>query len=112
MCEFTVYDLEQPSKRIAEDIVKATTRNGCLTLRKVLGESTTLNGAAILEVDVSKEQMITVSVPLLGSIFKLVELLSSYKKNPTSSLYERISSQWTQAKSEGDLALKSLKKNS
>jgi hypothetical protein len=105
-----VYDIDDPSKRIAEDIVKATTRNGCLTMRKVLGESTTVDNAAILEVDVSKEQMIVSRVPLLGNLFKLAELVSNYEKNPSANLYEKILIQWTDTKSEGDLALKSLKK--
>lgn len=110
MCEFKVYDIDDQSKIIAEDIVKATTRNGSLTMRKVLGESTTLDNGAIIEVDVSKERMIVSNFPLLGSMFKLVELISDHKKNPSASTYEKILSQWTHIKSEGDLALKSLKK--
>jgi predicted RNA-binding protein len=109
MCEFTVYDTDDPSRRIAEDIVKATTKNGHLTIRKVLGESMTLENAAILEVDVSKEQMIVSRSPLLGNISILVELVSDYKKNPSSSLYERILALWNQAKSDGDSTVKSLK---
>jgi predicted RNA-binding protein len=112
MCEFTVYDRDDPSKRIAEDIVKATTKNGCLTIRKVLGESITLENAAILEVDVSKEQMIVTRFPFLGNIARLVELVSDYKKNPSPGLYERILALWNQARSEGDSAVKSLKKKS
>jgi hypothetical protein len=110
LCEFKVYDKDDLSNRISEDIVKATTKNGSLTIKKVLGESTTLDNAAILEVDVSKEQMIITKVPLLGNVFRLVELLSDYKKNPSTSLYEKIAAHWTRTKSEGDLTLKMLKK--
>jgi hypothetical protein len=101
--------MDDQSRMIAEDIVKATTRNGSLTMRKVLGESTTLENGAILEVDVSKEQMTVSKAPLLGSMFKLVELISDHKKNPSASTYDRMMSHWTHMKSEGDLALKSLK---
>ncbi|WXG43423.1 MAG: CooT family nickel-binding protein [Promethearchaeati archaeon SRVP18_Atabeyarchaeia-1] len=109
MCEFTVYDKDDPSKRIAEDIVKATMKNGCLTIRKVLGDSMTLENAVILEVDVSKEQMIISRLPFLGDIAKLVELFSNYRKDPSPTAYQKIVSQWEQAKSEGDSAVRSLK---
>jgi hypothetical protein len=108
LCEFTVYDIDDPSKKIAEDIVKATMKNGCLTIRKILGESVTLENSAILEVDVSKEQMTVTKSPFMGNIAKLVELISDYGRNHSPRVYEKIAALWKKAKSEGDSTINSL----
>ncbi|WXG46032.1 MAG: hypothetical protein WED05_05115 [Candidatus Atabeyarchaeum deiterrae] len=109
MCEFSVYDVNDPSKKIAEDIVRATIRDGSLVASKVLGESLALDNTIILDVDVSRERMLVSRSPLVKNIFKLTELTSDFKKNPSIKLQSEISVLWEQTKSEGDSLMKSMK---
>nr|MDO8134747.1 CooT family nickel-binding protein [Candidatus Njordarchaeum guaymaensis] len=109
MCEFSVYDAGDPSQRIAEDIVRATTREGSLVVSKVLGESLTLDNALLVELDVSKERMMVSRSPLVGNLAKLIELTLNFKKNPTPDLYKKILALWEKTKSEGDSIIRSLR---
>jgi hypothetical protein len=109
MCEFTVYDVSSPSQKIAVDIVRATTKNGNLVVSKVLGESMTIRNSLILEVNVSKEQMLVSQSQLAGSLACLVELTSEYRKNASPKLYDEIVRSWEQTKNQGDTFIKSLK---
>jgi hypothetical protein len=109
MCEFTVYDVSNPSQKIADDIVRATTKSGNLVVSKVLGESLTLRNSLILEVNVSKEQMLVSQSQLAGNLASLVELTSEYRRNPSPKLYDEIVRSWEQTKNQGDAFIKSLK---
>jgi hypothetical protein len=109
MCEFTVYDVSNPSQKITDEIVRATTRSGNLVVSKVLGESLTLRNSMILEVNVSKEQMLVSQSPLAGNLASLVELTSEYRKSPSPKLYDEIVRSWEQTKNQGDTFIKSLK---
>jgi predicted RNA-binding protein len=109
VCEFAVYDVGDPSKRIAEDIVKATEREGNLVIRKILGESLTLDNTLVVELDVSKERLMVSRSPLIGNVAKLVELTLNFKKNPTADLRKRILALWKKTKSDGDSVIRTLK---
>jgi hypothetical protein len=109
MCEFTVFEESNPAERIADDIVRARTKNGSLVVSKVMGESLTLQDSMILEVNVSKEQMLISKSPLVGSLTALVESISEFRKHPSPKLYDEIVTAWDRAKSQGDSLLKSLK---
>jgi hypothetical protein len=109
MCEFTVYDESNPSQKITDDIVRARTKSGNLVVNKVLGESLTLQNSMILEVNVSKEQMLISQSPLVGNFTTLVESISEFRKHPSPKLYDEIVRAWDQAKSQGDSLIKSLK---
>lgn len=109
MCEFSVYDVDDPSKRIAEDIIKATAREGNLVIRKILGESLTLDNALVVELDVSKEKLMISHSPLIGNMAKLVELTSNFKKSPTADLRKKILALWEKTKSDGDSVIRSLR---
>lgn len=108
MCEFTVYDAGNPSQKITDDIVRASVKNRSLVVSKILGESLTLPNSMILEVNVSKEQMLISQSPLVGNFTSLVELISEFRKHPSSKLYNEIVKSWNQAKSQGDSLLESL----
>jgi predicted RNA-binding protein len=109
MCEFSVYDVSDPEKRIAEDIVKATEREGNLVIRKILGESSTLDNALVVDLDVSKERLLVSRSPLIGNMARFVELTSNFEKNPTSDLYKKILAFWNKVKSDGESVIRSLK---
>lgn len=109
MCEFTVCDAGNPSQKITDDIVRASVKKGSLVVSKILGESLTLPNSMILEVNVSKEQMLISQSPLVGNFTTLVELISEFRKNPTPKLYNEIVMSWKEAKSQGDSLIESLK---
>jgi hypothetical protein len=109
MCEFTVFEESNPAQKIADDIVKARTKNGALVISKVMGESLTLKDSMILEVNVSKEQMLISQSPLVGNFTALVDSISEFRKHPSRKLYDEIVSAWGKAKSQGDSLIKSLK---
>jgi len=109
MCEFTVFEESNPAQKIADDIVKARTKNGALVVSKVMGESMTLQNSMILEVNVSREQMLISQSPLVGNFTELVQSISEFKKHPSPKLYDEIVSEWDKAKSQGDSLVKSLK---
>jgi len=109
MCEFTVFEESNPAQKIADDIVKARTKKGALVVSKVMGESLTLQNSMILEVNVSKEQMLISQSPLVGNFTELVESISEFKKHPSPKLYDEIVGTWDKAKSQGDSLVKSLK---
>ena len=109
MCEFSVYDVSDPSKRIAEDIVRATAREGSLVVSKILGESLTLDNTLVVELDVSKERMMVSRSPLIGNLARLVELTLNFKKTPTPDLYKMILALWEKTKSDGDSVIRALK---
>jgi predicted RNA-binding protein len=109
MCEFTVYEESNLGEKIADDIVRARTKSGNLVINKVLGESMTLQNTMILEVNVSKEQMLISQSPLVGNLTALVESISEFRKHPSPKLYDEIAKAWDQAKTQGDTLVKSLK---
>jgi len=109
MCEFSVYDVDNPSQRIAEDIVMATAREGRLVVSKILGESLTLDNALVVELDVSKERLMILRSPFVGNLARLNEMTLRFKKNPTAALYKKILALWEKTKSEGDSIVRSLK---
>jgi hypothetical protein len=109
MCEFTVFEESNPTQKIADDIVKASTKNGALIVSKVMGESLTMQDSMIVEVNVSKEQMLVSQSPLVGNFTALVESISEFKRHPSNKLYEEIVGAWDKAKSQGDSLVKSLR---
>ena len=109
MCEFTVFEESNPTQKIADDIVKARSRNGTLVISKVMGESQTLQNSMILEVNVSKEQMLISQSPMVGDFTALVESISEFRRHPSAKLYDEIVNAWDKAKSQGDSLVKSLK---
>jgi predicted RNA-binding protein len=109
MCEFSVYDVSDPSKRVAEDIVRATARGGSLVISKILGESMTIDDATVVEIDVSKERLMVSRSPLVGSVTQLIELTTNFQKNPSADLHKKILALWDKAKSEGDSIVRSLR---
>lgn len=109
MCEFTVYEEGNPAQKIADDIVRARTRSGTLVVNKILGESLTLQNSMILEVNVSKEQMLISQSPLVGNFTELLESISEFRKRPSPKLCEEIVRAWDRMKSQGDSLIRSLK---
>jgi predicted RNA-binding protein len=99
-----------PSQRIAEDIVRATLREGNLVVSKILGESITLDNALVVEIDVSKERLMISRSPLLSSLAKLVELTLNFKKDPSAELHNKILTLWEKVKSDGDSIIRSLRR--
>ena len=109
MCEFTVYEESNLAEKIADDIVRARAKSGNLVINKVLGESMTLQNTMILEVNVSKEQMLISQSPLIGNLTSMVEMISEYRKHPSAKSYDEIVRVWNQTKSQGESLVKSLK---
>nr|MDO8079950.1 CooT family nickel-binding protein [Candidatus Freyarchaeota archaeon] len=108
MCEFkvSVSDGEQWSV-VATDVVYAEQVEGKIVLRDILGVSSAVESAIISYVNVNSQQMKLLSLPILTSFFKFIEL---YAKCAADGEYDpEFESIWNQLKIEGNRLIEDLK---
>ncbi|MFB0563161.1 MAG: CooT family nickel-binding protein [Candidatus Lokiarchaeia archaeon] len=108
MCEFkvSVSDGKQSSV-VATDIVYAEQVEGKIVLRDILGVSSEVESAIISYVNVNSQQMKLLSLPVLQSFIKFIEL---YTKCTEDGKYDpEIEGAWNQLKIEGNQILEDLK---
>lgn len=108
MCEFkvSVSDGKQ-SSIVATDIVYAEQVEGKIVLRDILGVSSEVESAIISYVNVNSQQMKLLSLPILQSFIKFIEL---YTKCTADGKYApEIEGAWNQLKIEGNQIVEDLK---
>ncbi len=108
MCEFKVSVSDgSESSFVANDIVYAEQVEGKIVLRDILGVSSVVESAIISYVNVNSQQMKLLSLPILNSFTKLIEL---YTKCTADGKFDpEIESAWDQLKIEGNLLVEDLK---
>lgn len=108
MCEFkvSVSDGKQSSV-VATDVVYAEQVEGKIILRDILGVSSDVESAIISYVNVNSQQMKLLSLPILTSFFKFIEM---YAKCASEGKYNpEVESTWNKLKNEGMRLIEELK---
>jgi predicted RNA-binding protein len=108
MCEFKVSVSDgKKSSVVATDVVYAEQVEGKIVLRDILGSPSVVDSAIISLVNVNSQQMKLLSLPILTSFIKFVEL---YTKCAEDGEYDpEFESTWNQLKIEGNRLIEDLK---
>mgnify|MGYP001071327027 CR=1 FL=1 len=107
MCEFKVYvKTAEGEREVTQDIVQVDVRNGEATLRDVLGSSKSVKNAIVSRIDVGKERLELVEVPMLAEI---QAFLSQYERCLGERRYDTdLELRWDDVKAKGDEMVRSL----
>ena len=97
MCEFKVLLRELAGlSKIAEDVVKTKYNNQRLILMDVTGNSKSVTGAIITDVDVLNEELRLIKHPLIAPFLELIHAHLEGEKP------ENLKEMWERLKREGD----------
>lgn len=108
MCEFkvSVYDGKKSSV-VATDVVYAEQIGEKIVLRDILGVSSTVESAMISYVNVNSQQMKLLSLPILASFSKFIEMYVKYAAE--GKYISELENIWNKIKKEGEQLIEELK---
>ncbi|MEX2707144.1 MAG: CooT family nickel-binding protein [Candidatus Freyrarchaeum guaymaensis] len=108
MCEFKVSVSDgKSSSVVATDIVYAEQVEGRVVLRDILGVSSEVDSAVISYVNVNSQQMKLLSLPILSSFLRFVELYTQCASGRGAT--DELESVWNRLTEEGNRLIEGLK---
>lgn len=107
MCEFKVYmKAAEGEREVAQEIVQVDVRDGETTLRDILGSSKSVKNAIVSRIDVGRERLELVAVPMLAEI---QAFLSEYERCLVEQRYDSdLELRWEDVKAKGDEMVRTL----
>ncbi|RLG42708.1 MAG: hypothetical protein DRO05_00320 [Thermoproteota archaeon] len=101
MCEFTVILYEDGKEnQVARDIIRTTYKDGELILIDILGDSVSVGGALIREVNVDSEVLKVHRHKILGNFLRFLEIYERCRGGKGCG--EELVEAWEKVKSIGD----------